>query len=99
VISQLVAALSAFADMAAAGVLVWAVQTRLASVTAWLRGRYAPHPSYAGFDSITEIGHVWLECGGECAHLSTPHELEGNGTATCAWCGTPRAMEEATDGR
>lgn len=36
-----------------------------------------------------------MECEGHCGGL-TRHESDGDGTATCAACGTPRAS--ATDG-
>jgi hypothetical protein len=88
---------AAVASGIAAGVLVWAVQTRLADAVRTMRARHAPGPECAHFDPAAANLIVLLDCG-QCAR-HTPHEDDQHGTARCVACGTERpAGEVPADG-
>jgi hypothetical protein len=95
---MLVDAAVAVACGVAAGVLVWAVQTRLAAGVRVLRARYTPGPGCATFDPAAANLVVHLDCG-RCARR-TPHEDDQHGTARCVTCGAVRpAGEVPADGQ
>lgn len=90
---MLVDAAVAVACGIAAGVLVWAVQTRLAAGVRVLRARYTPGPGHATFVGVDGANLiVVLDCG-QCARR-TPHEDDQHGTARCVTCGTARPAGE-----
>lgn len=84
--------------LAVGAITAWAV-VRLAQRIA---ASYRPQPGDAAWldtaDSIRALAAAdavaiatadteWLECHGDCVHLSTPHERTTAETATCQWCG------------
>jgi hypothetical protein len=62
----------------------------VAAARALAASNYPPRAEYAAFasDNSTDSPLV-AECEGTCAG-STEHEDDGDGTATCPGCGTPR---------
>lgn len=78
-----------------AGVLVWAVQTRLAAAARTLRARYTPGPGCATFAPAAANLIVHLNCY-RCARR-TAHEDAQDGTAVCVACGSIRPAGEAPD--
>ncbi len=72
----------------AAGLLTAAASIAFASGTHYLRSLYRPdEATYARFH--TDDTPLLAACEGTCPG-STGHEDDGEGTATCITCGTPR---------
>lgn len=76
----------------AAGLLTAAASIAFASGTHYLRSLYRPdEATYARFHTDNASYPPYAECEGTCPG-STPHEDDGEGTATCTGCGTPRPL-------
>ncbi|KAB7850189.1 hypothetical protein [Streptomyces mobaraensis] len=76
---------------------VWAVDLRLARITArWRRARLRPAPPYAGFDMTVVYRVLWDDCP-SCERLHAPHEADDETEIVrCVGCGHRRpATEEA----
>jgi hypothetical protein len=78
------------AGTASAMVLAWATHTRLAAAVAWARRRYTSARPVAAWQEFPD-GSVWRPCHTTvCAHLTTIHTPEPDGSLRCTGCGHTR---------
>jgi hypothetical protein len=74
----------------AAALLTAAASIAFASGTHYLRNLHRPaRATYTRFHTDDATPALLAECEGTCPG-STAHEDDGEGTATCTGCGTPR---------